>query len=593
MDSSSNHYLCLAAAINTPFRTLEPIPVTIDSLSSVLCCTPRNVKFIVRKLEEQKLITWQPGRGRGHTSKMTFLRNVEDVLEDSFQDLISKGKIKEAIKLIGSSVVGEPLKERLLTALNKQMGFRSEVESSSGQDVLRITRNRHMEKLNTVSVFTAFESYLLGQIYSTLVIYEATKDTFLPGLAHMWEANEDYTSYIFYLRKGVRFHNGRIMTSRDVKETFQRLVDMNNASISLYKDIERVEVEGDHRIRFELARPNLFFLHLFSCIHMSILPFDVDSAHEVVGTGPYRLLDLNENVLVLAAFDYYYGIRPLLDRVEIWYLPDQGSNERHYQLPDAASGDLLPDIISNHSLDYPALGCRYLLFNFQKEGVQHNPIFREALTILYHPMALIKELGGNRITPASSFLPWKSCERVWEEPSINKVRELLRASGYEGEVITLATRDKKEEREEALWLQARGASVGLQMKIYPIDEFHKEDIRNNAEILLAEEVLEDDWQWGIINYFNNKSNYLNGLLKEEQLTMLNDELKDFAQLPTADRVVLLDRAEGVLRNNHWVLYGCHMNKRAQLNQSLFGLHTGSFGFLDISKLWIKPGFQKV
>lgn len=593
MDNNSNHYLCLVAAINTPFRTLEPIPVTIDSLSTVLCCTPRNVKFIVRKLEEQKLIAWQPGRGRGHTSQMTFLRNVEDVLEDSFQDLISKGKIKEAIELIGSNMVNEPVKERLLTVLNKQMGFRSEAESTSGLDVLRITRNRHMEKLNPVSVFTAFESYLLGQIYSTLVTYDAINDTFLPGLAHTWEANEDYTSYIFYLRKGVRFHNGRIMTSRDVKETLQRLIDMDNPSINLYKDIERVELEGDHRIRFELSRPSLFFLHMFSCIHMSILPYDVDFAHEVVGTGPYRLLDFNEDVLVLAAFDYYYGIRPLLDRVEIWYLPDQGSNERHYQLPDAASGELLPDIICNHSLDYPALGCRYLLFNFQKEGIQHNLFFRQALGVLYHPMTLIKELGGNRLTPASSFLPWKSSERDWEEPTITQARELLQASGYKGEVVTIATKDKKEEREEALWLQARGAAVGLQMKLYFINEFHTEEMKNNAEILLAEEVLEDDWQWGIINYFNNKSNYLNSLLKEEQLAILNHELKDFSQLPKADRIILLDRAEGILRDNHWILYGCHMNKRAQLNQSLFGLHTGSFGFLDISKLWIKTGFQKV
>lgn len=96
------------------------------------------------------------------------------------------------------------------------------------------------------------------------------------------------------------------MTSRDVKETLQRLIDLNSPAVSLYKDIERVEVEGDHRIRFVLSRPNLFFLHLFSCIHMSILPYDIDITSEVSGTGPYRLLDLNEDVLVLAAFDFYF-----------------------------------------------------------------------------------------------------------------------------------------------------------------------------------------------------------------------------------------------------------------------------------------------
>lgn len=73
---------------------------------------------------------------------------------------------------------------------------------------------------------------------------------------------------------------------------------------------------------------------------MSILPYDIDITSEVIGTGPYRLMDLNEDVLVLAAFDFYFGIRPLLDRVEIWYLPKEASNERQYQLPDPEHGEL-------------------------------------------------------------------------------------------------------------------------------------------------------------------------------------------------------------------------------------------------------------
>lgn len=587
MDQISHHFLCLSGAVSSPFRTNEPVPVTIDRLASILICTPRNVKFILRKLEEQGYILWKPGRGRGHISQLTFLRSIEEVLEDSFQELLSKGKIKEAIELLSRGQVSDALKERLLTVLNKQMGFRSEAESTSGLDVLRITRNRHMEQLDPAFVYTAFESYLLGQIYSTLVIYDASTDTFLPGLAHMWEANEDHTSYIFYLRKGVRFHHGRTMTSRDVKETLQRLKDLNSPVLSLYEDIEHVELEGDHRIRFELSRPNFFFLHLLSCIHMSILPYDLERDKEVSGTGPYRLVDLNEDVLILNAFDFYYGMRPILDRVEIWYLPEQTSNERLYQLPDPAKGDLLPNIICNHSIDYLALGCRYLLFNFHIDGIHQQLLFRQAMRILYSRTDLIRDLGGNRITPADSFLPWVSRERHIVEPDLVQAKALLLASGYQGETITLATKDKKEEREEALWLQARAASVGLNIKLYYIGEFKSANVKNSAEILLAEEVLEDDWQWGMINYFNNKSNYLFSLFKDEQILLFSKVLNGFMQSTKDERMTLLNQAEGIVRDNYWVLYGCHMNKKAQLNQSLFGLHTGSFGFLDISKLWIK------
>jgi SgrR family transcriptional regulator len=95
----------------------------------------------------------------------------------------------------------------------------------------------------------------------------------------------------------------------------------------------------------------------------------------------------------------------------------------------------------------------------------------------------------------------------------------------------------------------------------------------------------------MINYFVNKSNHLHVLLEDSQRDRLEQELDHFAELPEDGRCRLLEQMEDILRDNAWLIYGCHMNKRAQLNQSLFGLHTGSFGFLDISRLWIKTGFK--
>lgn len=592
MDTTSAHYLCLAAALEPALKLQEPVPVTIEQLTGILCCTPRNVKFILRKLEDQQLIAWVPGRGRGNSSRLTFLRSTEEVLEESFQEMVSKGRIKPAIELIGQYHVNEALKERLLAALDKQMGFRSEPDSSSGQEeVLRISRNRSMEKLDPSTVYTAFETYLLGHICSTLITYDADSGDFLPGLAHTWEANPTNTSFLFYLRKGVRFHHGRMMTSRDVKATLQRLTDLESPAISHFQDICHVELESDYRIRFDLFRPNFFFLHLFSSIYMSILPYDVDFARNPAGTGPYQVLDLNEDVLVLGAYDHYYGVRPLLDRVEIWYLPHLGSSVRQYQLTDTSQNPLPADEDRNHSIDYPALGCRYILFNFRRDGIHHKPAIREVLRLLYNQPAMIRELGGNRSMPADSFLPWKSSGHVFREPPLAEAGALLQAGGYQGEAITVAYRDRKEDREEAEWLQERASRIGLQLRLHPLNEYELADIIGHADLLIAEEVLEDDWQWGMINYFRNESNYLHDLLLDSQKLLLKQVLEQFSRLPADARTVLLELAESMLRDNCWVLYGCHMNKKAQLSQSLYGLQTGSFGFLDISKLWVRSGFR--
>lgn len=594
MDNSSTHYLCLAAALAPAYPAQQPIPVTIEQLTGILCCTPRNVKFILRRLEEQALIHWVPGRGRGNRSQLTFLRSRDEVLEELFEDMVSKGRMKSATRLMAEYPASEPLKERLLAVLDKQMGLRSEADSASGQEVLRISRNRAMEKLDPATVYTAFETYLLGYICSTLITYDAQNEVFLPGLAHTWEANESRTSYVFYLRKGVRFHHGRTMTSRDVKATLDRLNSLCSPAACHFKDIMHVELESDYRIRFDLQQPNRFFLHMFSSIYMSILPYDADFAQHPVGTGPYQVLDLSKDVLVMGAFDLYYGIRPLLDRVEIWYLPHLGSSVRQYQLTDASAvqgNTSAAQEIQGHSIEYPSLGCRYLVFNFTRTGVHHELAIRQALRILYNPLAMIRELGGNRSLPADSFLPWRSSEHLFAEPPLEEAKALLLAGGYRGEELLLAYRTRKEEQEEALWLQERCRRIGLKLELYPVTDYELPDLISHADLMICEEVLEDDWQWGMINYFRNESNYLHELLLGCQKSILIEILEPFNRLAAEERAKLLDLAEDKLRGHCWVLYGCHMNKQAQFSQSLFGLEVGSFGFLDISKLWVKPGFQ--
>lgn len=586
MDTATTHYIRIATAQELSFKLHEPVPVTIDRLAAVLCCTPRNVKFILRKLEDKGFIHWQAGLGRGHRSELTLLRHVNEASEESFLDLMGRGRMKEAIELIGTTEKNEALRERLLHSLNKQMGFHSHAETASGQDVLRMMRSRRLGNLDPAFVFTAFETYLLGQLGNKLITYDAKSDSFQPDLAHMWECSEDHTEWIFYLRKGVRFHHGRVMTAQDVQATLQRLRDVDSPSIWLYRDIERAEVAGDYCIRFVLRRPNRFFLHLFSCIRMTILPFDVDITKQLVGTGPFQITELNEDALKLGAFDAYYGIRPHLDQVQIWFVPNLGPNDRYYELPGTSRLKLPSTDYNTNSINYPALGCQYLLFNFRKEGLHHHPKFRQALRIVYDSVALVKDLGGNRITPANSFLPWKSAMQDWTESSLEHARELLQSSGYQGEPIALSYTLNKDSK-TAEWLQRRAQVIGLNLAMYPsADNIHVEETIH-AELIMAEEILEEDWQYGMIHFFKNLSNHFHMCMTPDLQSILDQKLDHFAQLPSLERAELLDKAEEMLRANNWILHGCHMNKRAQLDQSIFGMQTAEFGYMDISQLWIK------
>ncbi|MCG7376502.1 ABC transporter substrate-binding protein [Paenibacillus sp. ACRSA] len=586
MDTTTAHYIRLTTTTEVTFKLHTPVPVTIDTLSTVLCCTPRNVKFILRKLEEKGFIHWQPGIGRGHHSTLTLLHSENEVMEDRFLELMRKGKMKEAIEFISTMENNETLREQLLDSLYKQMGFHSHAESSSGQDVLRMMRSRRLADLDPAFVYNAFETYLLGQVCSTLVTYDAKTDTFLPDLAHMWEGSKDHQVWTFYLRKGVRFHHNRMLTSKDVEFTLQRLRSVHSPVIWLYRDIERIEVAGDYCIRFYLNRPNQFFLHLLSCIPMTILPYDVDVSKQLIGTGPFQISEINEDLLKLSAFDNYYSIRPYLDQVHFWFVPDLESNERHYELPGTDRLEHSTHYAQTNSFNYPALGCQYMLFNFNKLGIFHHPKFRQAMKMVYDPVSLVAELGGNRITPANSFLPWKSAEYHWTPSSLEQARNLLHSSGYLSETLILSYSENKDAL-TANWLQQRAQQIGLNIELSPTNECLYPTNAMNADLILAEEILEEDWQYGMIHFFTNRSNHLHICMSPHSLDELEQKLDSFAQLDTHARAQLLDEAEDLLRDNDWILHGCHMNKRAQLNQSLFGMQTADFGYMDISKLWIK------
>jgi MarR-like DNA-binding transcriptional regulator SgrR of sgrS sRNA len=589
----------------------QPFPITIEQLSDALCCTPRNVKFILRRLEESGFIEWKPGRGRGNISQLTLLREVEEVIEVSFQELIAKNKIKEAIEFMSSLESNEALKQRLFNSLSVKMGFHSEMETTSKHDVLRLMQGRKLEKLDPAFIYTAFEAYLVGQICNTLITYDVVSGDFLPDLAHNWEHNDDYTLWTFYLRKSVKFHHGRVMTAQDVKFTIQRLLDINSSVMESFKDIQDIVVKGERVVHFQLQRPNLFFLHLLSSVNTSILPYDKelkkiemnidDRTHseanqfsdKLIGTGPFRVHELNQEVLILHAYEQYYGLRPHLDEIDIWFVANPPSNERYYEIPVENQVKLPKQGNEAKRFHYTASGCKYLLFNFHIEGIQHQLLFREALRIIFDQVAIVKELGGFRVAPADSFLPWRSKEKEWSEPSLKLAAQLIERSGYQGETINLAYKLHKDD-EDAKWIKHRAAQVGLNIELQYYAQVDTtisckvELMLESAHMVLVEEILEDDWQWGMMNYFWNTSNYLHSFLLPSQIDELHSLLEDFSQLEKQARISLLAEAEQLLGKNAWLLHGYHINNTALLNQSLLGLHTSSFGFLDISKLWVKP-----
>ncbi len=177
---------------------------------------------------------------------------------------------------------------------------------------------------------TAFSSYdFTALLYSGLLRWNAEMKV-EPDLATRFEQPND-TTYIFHLRRGVKFHNGQPLEAEDVVHTFARIRDPASASPSapIFSSIKSVTAVDPLTVRFELTAPSATFLsYLATNPNGVIVPRGVDGlATKPVGTGPFVFdsYQPNQQFTLKANPDYYEQGQPYLAEVVFRFFKDQAS----------------------------------------------------------------------------------------------------------------------------------------------------------------------------------------------------------------------------------------------------------------------------
>jgi len=158
-------------------------------------------------------------------------------------------------------------------------------------------------------------------------------------LAHHWRML-DPLHWRFYLRPAVQFHDGRELCAADVVASLTRC-----AQLPLYSHIVQISQFGTLGVDIQLTEADNHLPLLLSNIEAMILPADHASriafAAKPIGTGPYCVAENDDWHLRLKAFDHYFGLRALLDEVEILMWPElsvpQSLDEQQNHLPKSAT----------------------------------------------------------------------------------------------------------------------------------------------------------------------------------------------------------------------------------------------------------------
>ncbi len=187
-------------------------------------------------------------------------------------------------------------------------------------DTLVIAESYRSGIIDPILASSGSSAYLIPLMFDGLVRMNEKMEA-QPHLASSWEISPDGLRYIFHLRKGVRFHDGGELTSKDVKFTFDKIMEVKGKSPywNSFRLVENVMIKDRYTVEVSLAKPNTSF------------PFAVDvgimSEHifhtRTIGTGPFKLVSSSPEKIILEANDDYFLGRPYLNKIIIKIFENQ------------------------------------------------------------------------------------------------------------------------------------------------------------------------------------------------------------------------------------------------------------------------------
>lgn len=300
-------------------------------------------------------------------------------------------------------------------------------------------------------IVTSFSSMRrLDLLYSRLVRLDENM-SIVPDLAESWEIPDNKT-YIFNLRKGVKFHNGREMTAEDVKYSLERILDPAVASPgrSFISSISSIEVLDKYRVRLNLSAPLASLLDALTSNNISIVPKEAVAEHGnlqrvAVGTGPYMLKEwvVDNSMTLVRNPDYFLPGLPVTDTIIYRVIPEEASllagvRSGNLDFATINDGATIRQASADKSvvvMSKPGINIRVFSFNNQKKPFDDIRV-RQAVTLALDRSEILTmaEYGMGAITgpvPVSA-KSWAipPAQLPFARPDIAKAKSLLAEAGY-------------------------------------------------------------------------------------------------------------------------------------------------------------------
>jgi len=261
-------------------------------------------------------------------------------------------------------------------------------------------------------------------------------------LAESYEASDDALVWTFYLRQGVKFHDGTPFNAEAAKWNLVRFRDKASFGF-LIKQIVDVEAVDEYTLRVYLAEPFAPLLaHLAHSMTGMVSPTAVEAGVvDPVGTGPFKFVEwIPATRLVLERNENYWGEGPYLDKLVFLPIPEGGTRVMMLLAGEIQATTVIPvddvalvqDDPNTVAVIMPSLGHHYIGINCQR-GPLADPLVRRALNYALDSQEFVDFVWGGFAEVADSVIApgvfgYKKVGPYPHDPE--EAKRLLAAAGY-------------------------------------------------------------------------------------------------------------------------------------------------------------------
>lgn len=345
--------------------------------------------------------------------------------------------------------------------------------------------------LNPILSTDTTSSAVEGAIFTGLVRVNE-KLEMVPDLAKKWEGSKDGRVWTFYLRKDVKWHDGKPFTAEDVKFTFDSILNpkVNSVRRGDYiidgKPIQ-LKVVDKYTIKAIFPKP---FAPFLAQAGMGILPKhllqgkDINTAdfnRRPVGTGPFKFKEWRsgDHVTLVRNQDYYLGA-PLLSAIKYKIIPDENSRLVALEAGEidetgvpAKDYNRMKKVKGINVFEYDALVYTYLGFNLANPKFKDIRV-RQALAYATDKKQLVDLIFKGLASPAyapSAPISWAYSDAVPKYLySPEKAKTLLKeANAGKLEFTILVNQGNKEREKAAVVLQQQYKKIGVKVRVRALE----------------------------------------------------------------------------------------------------------------------------